>query len=123
MKTGLVIYASSVEQLMAFYAQVFELDIIESDNTYALLNKGSFELVILETEISKNVKNTYKPRENTPLKPVFFIDSSLSDISGKIKEKEGFVYSPKNWEFGNRQVCDAHDCEGNIFQLRVSKSA
>jgi predicted enzyme related to lactoylglutathione lyase len=119
MKTGLVIYASSVGQLVEFYTQVFGYEVIESDNTYALLNEGDAELVLLETEVSKNVKNTYKPRETTPLKPVFFTDSSLSDISKKIKENGGSVYPPKNWDFGGRQVCDAHDCEGNIFQLRV----
>lgn len=123
MKTGLVIYASSIERLIDFYSHVLELEVIESDNTYALLNDDSFELVLIETEISKKSKNSYEPRETTPLKPTFFIDSSLGVISEKIKDKGGFVYSPKNWEFEGRQVCDAHDCEGNIFQLRVNKNA
>ena len=123
MKTGLVIYASSIERLISFYTHVFELEIIESDNTYALLVGDEFELVLLETEISKNFTNSNEPRENTALKPTFFVESPLTLIREKIEEKGGFVYPPKSWEFGGRQVCDAYDCEGNIFQLRISQKA
>lgn len=123
MKTGLVVYASSIDRLISFYTYVFGLELIESDNTYALLINGEFELVLLETEISKQSISSFEPREATPLKPTFFVESSLNIISEKIKDKGGSVYSPKGWEFGGRQVCDAYDCEGNIFQLRISKNA
>lgn len=53
MKTGLVIYASSIDRLISFYTHVFEFEVIESDKAYALLNDGDFELVLLETEVSK----------------------------------------------------------------------
>ncbi len=31
------------------------------------------------------------------------------------------IYTPKDWGFGGHLVCDAHDSEGNIFQLRINK--
>ncbi|WP_200177101.1 VOC family protein [Ectothiorhodospira shaposhnikovii] len=123
MRTGLVIYSSSIQRLVEFYCRVFGFDILESDESYALLINGNFELVVLETEISRKWPSTEKARENTPIKPIFFIDVSLDLISGKIKENGGSVYQPKSWEFGGRQVCDGCDCEGNIFQLRVGKNA
>lgn len=123
MKSGLVIYASSIVRLTEFYTYVFGLDLLEGDNSYALLSDGDFELVLLETELSKQTATSFQPRESTPIKPTYFIESTLSDISKRIENKGGYVYPPKNWEFGGRLVCDAYDCEGNIFQLRIGKHA
>ena len=119
MKTGLVIYTSSIEKLATFYVHVFGMQMIESDRSYALLVDGDFELVLLETDVSKKGLSAFEARENTALKPTFFVNTSLEFIEEKIKAKGGVVFSPKNWTFGGRQVCDAHDCEGNIFQLRI----
>lgn len=123
MRTGLVIYSSSISRLAEFYCHVFGFEVFEKDESYALLMAGDVELVLLETEISKKALNTDKAREDTPIKPTFFIDVPLELIGRKIEEKDGAVYPPKNWDFGGRQVCDACDCEGNIFQLRVRKNA
>lgn len=122
MRTGLVIYSSSIRRLTEFYCQVFGFDVQESDESYSLLMTGDFELVLLETAMSKKALRTDSAREDTPIKPVFFIDVQLELISQKIKENGGTVYQPKSWEFGGRQVCDGCDCEGNIFQLRVGKN-
>lgn len=119
MKTGLVIYTSSIEKLATFYAHVFDMQMIESDGSYALLVGGDFELVLLETDVSQKGLSAFEARENTALKPTFFVNTPLEFIEEKIKAKGGVVFSPKNWTFGGRQVCDAHDCEGNIFQLRI----
>ncbi|MGO2513656.1 hypothetical protein [Marinomonas polaris] len=123
MKTGFVMYASSVSRLSDFYSHVFALNKVEGDNSYALLADGDFELVLLETEASKTVSDLHSPRASTPIKPTFFINTSLEIISEMIKNKGGSVFPPKNWEFGGRKVCDAHDCEGNIFQLRIDQDA
>lgn len=121
MQTGLVVYTASVDRLSDFYRDVFDLEILEQDNTYALLADGAFELVLLETQMSIDTSVTNTPREATPIKPSFFVEAPLELISSRIKERGGSVYPAKPWEFGGRQVCDAYDCEGNIFQLRVRK--
>tara|TARA_R110001599_G_scaffold226761_1_gene425862 strand:- start:5205 stop:5438 length:234 start_codon:yes stop_codon:yes gene_type:complete len=64
-----------------------------------------------------------KAREDTPIKPTFFIDIPLELIGEKIKEKNGAIYQPKSWRLEGRQVCDGCDCEGNIFQLRIGADA
>lgn len=123
MKAGLVIYAASIHRLAGFYTHVFGLETLESDDTYALLTAGDFELVLLETAVSRTVPDAPEARTNTAIKPTFFIDGPLELIGEKIRAKGGVLYSPKNWAFGGHQVCDGHDCEGNIFQLRIRKSA
>lgn len=123
MKAGLVIYASSLNRLTEFYSHVFAFEVIENDSTYSLLTNNEFELVLLETEASTKTGISFKPRETTPLKPVFFVQQPLPEISESISRNGGHVYPPKAWEFGGRQVCDAHDCEGNIFQLRIKIDA
>ncbi|PID64498.1 MAG: hypothetical protein CR962_01435 [Gammaproteobacteria bacterium] len=123
MKAGLVIYTSSIHHLTSFYSHVFGFEVIESDDTYALLSGGEFELVLLETEAAKSSVISFEPRETTPLKPVFFSDLPLTLISERVKDKGGSVYPPKHWDFRGHQVCDAYDCEGNIFQLRINRNA
>ncbi|MBU1468440.1 MAG: hypothetical protein KJ883_19095, partial [Gammaproteobacteria bacterium] len=67
MKTGFVMYASSVSRLSDFYSHVFALNKVEGDNSYALLADGDFELVLLETEVSKTVSDLHSPRASTPI--------------------------------------------------------
>ncbi len=123
MKTGLVIYASSIRRLVEFYGRVFGFEVLERDEFYALLMAGSFELVLLETDVSKKSLSTDKAREGTPIKPVFFMDVPVEQVGERIKQNGGRLYPPKSWEFDGRQVCDGCDCEGNIFQLRLAKDA
>ncbi len=123
MKAGIIVYAVSIYRMTSFYSYVFGLEVIEDDDTYALLTGGEFELVLLETEASKSSIISFKPRETTPIKPVFFVELPLSLVSERIKDKGGSVYPPKHWDFRGHQVCDACDCEGNIFQLRINRNA
>jgi len=51
--TGLVIYSPSISRLAEFYCQVYGFEVSENEESYALLMAGSFELVLLETDISK----------------------------------------------------------------------
>jgi len=121
MKTGLAIYSSDLGKLVSFYQDVFGFAVIEVEPDFALLEHGEFELVILETDISRSLNNqssTPVPREATPLKPTFFVDDYLQDISKKVIAHGGSMREPKDWTFGGKLVCDGWDCEGNIFQLR-----
>ncbi|WP_309386460.1 VOC family protein [Cerasicoccus frondis] len=122
MKSGLVIYSAQLDKLMRFYGEVFGLELKEHDRGYALLEDDDFELVILETETARslgvNSEGIPSPRDATAIKPAFFISTSLADISAQVKAYGGGLHAPKDWTFGGRWVCDAWDCEGNIFQLR-----
>ena len=124
MRTGLAIYSFDLDKLVSFYKDVFGFSLIETEPDFALLAHGEFELVILETDISRSLNNqSYypTPRESTPIKPTFFIDDYLQNIAKKVIANGGGMREPKDWTFGGKLVCDGWDCEGNIFQLRARK--
>jgi len=119
MNSGLVIYVASIDRMVSFYSDVFGFEFVEKDNSHAVLLLQGFELVLLETPTAKHFSLLVEPRENTSLKPVFFVDTPLEVLSERIKEKSGATFPQKTWHFKGHQVCDAYDCEGNIFQLRI----
>ena len=60
-----------------------------------------------------------EPREDTPIKLVFGVEdiaharNRAAELCGAMNERE--------WEFEGVKVCDGHDPEGNIFQLRQTR--
>lgn len=122
MQAGLVIYATNLDTLTQFYTEVFGLPQTEGDNSYCVLTDGVFELVLLETEISKQLSKT-EARTATAIKPAFFTDTPLEEISRRVVAHGGKMFAPKSWEFGGRLVCDGCDSEGNIFQCRITNHA
>lgn len=118
MQIGLVIYATQLAKLAQFYAEVFDLAQTEGDDTYRVLSNGITEIVLLETPTSKSL-NTDE-RTNTAIKPTFFIDTPLKEISKRVTRNGGHMFSAKKWQIGGREVCDGCDCDGNIFQCRIA---
>lgn len=120
MRTGLVLYCQNLAGMMTFYQQVFDFDLIDQDSDYARLLCGDYELVLLVSEQSQRFHGSATdPREQTALKPSFFVTETLPRIKEKIIAHQGDLFAPKSWLFDGRQVCDGCDCEGNIFQLRI----
>lgn len=123
MNLGLVIYTGNIESAAGFYNKVFGLVVRESDENYVALESDGFELVLLETEVSRTIEITGTARESAPIKPVFFIENSISEIREKIKKFGGkFNDSSEEWNLNNFVVCDGCDIEGNVFQVRTEKS-
>jgi predicted enzyme related to lactoylglutathione lyase len=120
MKLGITIYALNKQILTDFYQQAFDFDLLDHDSTYSRLLKDSTELIILQSpeEFQAATSETLKPRETTPIKPTFFIDQNISDFRDKVSQLNGSVYKEKPWQFHGYKVCDGHDPEGNIFQVR-----
>jgi len=122
MRSGLALYAASLQRLASFYARVFLLDHVDQDDGYVMLQRGNFELAILETAASRERGRLTGPpalRESTPIKPILFMDETLNSISARIIKLGGGMHQPKPWTLNERLVCDGWDCEGNIFQLRL----
>ena len=76
--------------------------------------------MLLVTDVSSKLTTT-EARTATVIKPSFFTDTSLEEISNRVIQHGGKMFAPKPWEFGRRQVCDGQDNEGNIFQCRIAK--
>jgi predicted enzyme related to lactoylglutathione lyase len=120
---GAVIYAKNLAQLAKFYENVTGLEVRETNKNYTRLESNSFQLVVLQApkHIASTIVISEPPvrRENTPIKLVFFV-KRISDAREKVIALGGELNtSEKEWKFGEHMVCDGHDPEGNVFQLRA----
>jgi predicted enzyme related to lactoylglutathione lyase len=116
---GAVIYAADAARLSVFYARLTGFAIVQASDEYVLLRAPAFELVILTTAESRAAGNgSLTPRTQAPIKPVFYVPD-LAAARIVARELGGAVKSvDAEWRFHDSIVCDGHDPEGNIFQLR-----
>jgi hypothetical protein len=121
-RQSLVIYAKSKRRVSAFYRQTLELVAIEEASTHDLLRGPGIELVIhaipeqYASQIS--IANPPQVREDTPLKPVFFV-KSLEAVR-LAAESAGGLLQPRDkaWQYNSAVVLDGCDPEGNVVQFR-----
>ena len=119
MKLGLILYAKNLKALTDFYTDTFHFEYMDGDETYARLLDQGIELVILQSAPEFADVST-EPRTLVPMKPVFFMPYTLAEMRVSIFDNGGF-FKPQEaeWEFEGHFVCDGHDIEGNIFQIRT----
>lgn len=119
---GLVIYAVDPQRLSDFYAAVTGLAVTETEPGYVSLESPAVQLVLVRVpaEIAATIELTDPPerRETTPLKPLL----AVADLEAarQAAVAHGGVVDPAatEWQFQRWRVCDGHDPEGNVFQLR-----
>ena len=119
---GAVVYAVDVPRLTEFYATVVGLNVTSSAQDHAILESGAFQLVIhtIPADIAPSIEIARPPirREETPVKLVFLV-ASIS-VARALATAHGGQVDPteREWMFGPYRVCDGHDPEGNVIQLR-----
>jgi hypothetical protein len=89
---------------------------------FAVLGSQPPQLVIVR--IPKRIADTIvittplAPREGAPLKLVFAVED-MAHARERAAVLGGAVNAlEREWEFEGAQVCDGHDPEGNVFELR-----
>jgi predicted enzyme related to lactoylglutathione lyase len=117
-----VLYAKNLKKLAEFYAHVTRLRLRRSAEDHIVLECESFQLVVVQIpkEIAERIEIEEPPvrRSHTPVKLVFFIEdleaarNAASSLGGALNPAGG------EWLFDGDRVCDGHDPEGNVFQLR-----
>lgn len=122
MQPGAVVYAKDLDKLCAFYAAVTELAVLSVQPDHVVLGGGGFELVVvaIPAHIARSIDIANPPlrREETPIKLIFVVRSiavarSLAPIHG------GELDPPESeWALPGGRVCDGHDPEGNVIQVR-----
>lgn len=119
---GAVLYAKDLPRLVEFYAAVADLPVRTLDADHAVLGSASQQLAMakIPEHIAGSVIIATPParREGTPIKLVF----SVANIAAarRIAAERGGLVNPaeREWDFEGATVCDGHDPEGNVFQLR-----
>jgi hypothetical protein len=106
---------------MEFYGNVSGWSVTSADG-YSTLDATDFQLVIVEVpaDIAATLTIGDPParRVNSPIKLAIPV-SSIADIRAAAPGR-GAMVDPvdSEWYFGSTLVCDGHDPEGNVFQLR-----
>jgi predicted enzyme related to lactoylglutathione lyase len=119
-RAGLFVYASDLERLAAFYANVAGMVRLHRAEDLVVLQSPDIQLLIhrIPPAIAAGITITSPPakREDTPLK-FFFTVASLAEARGVAAQLGGEVFS-ENWRGPGFVVCNAIDPEGNVFQVR-----
>ena len=125
--TGAVIYAKDLPRLVAFYRDVTGLPVTHSETDYAILEAGTFQLVVhaIPPGIAATIHVASPPlrREDAAVKLIFPIPSI--DASRTLAALHGGALNPpeREWQFQGCRICDGHDPEGNVIQLREHAGA
>jgi predicted enzyme related to lactoylglutathione lyase len=124
---GAVVYAKDLQRVRTFYEGVvgFAAAYVASD--HVVLRLPAFELVIvtIPRAIADSLEIAQPPRRrtDTAIKLVF----PIHDIAAArtVAPRYGGEIDPpeKEWAFQGLRVCDGHDPEGNVIQLRQSNGA
>jgi predicted enzyme related to lactoylglutathione lyase len=119
---GAVLYAKDLDRLVEFYSLVAGIEPQTIEKGVAILGSRPSQFVILR--IPKRIADTIdiatppEPREDTPLKLVFGVED-IAHARQRAAELGGAMNAvEREWEFEGAKVCDGHDPEGNVFQLR-----
>lgn len=119
---GAVVYAKDLDKLSAFYAAVTELSVVRVEQDHVALEGGGFELVVvaIPARIAQQIEIASPPvlREETPIKLIFVVHSIAA--ARALAPLHGGELNPREseWELPGGRVCDGHDPEGNVIQLR-----
>lgn len=119
---GAVVYAKDVSRVRAFYEAVVGFAATELASDHVVLRLPAFELVIVE--IPRAIADSFEiaapplRRSDTAIKLVFPVDGIAA--ARTLARRHGGELDPpeKEWVFQTFRVCDGHDPEGNVIQLR-----
>lgn len=117
---GVLIYAKNLDGLAHFYQQVLSMQELHRSDELVVLESSALQLMIhaIPAPVSDQIQITQPPlrRENVALK--FFVAvPSLVDAEQWVHKLGGQVFDER-WQEADVAVCNAMDCEGNVFQLR-----
>lgn len=104
--------------MVAFYADLLRLPIVERSAGVALLDAGGCQLLLhaIPAAIAETIEiaDPPEPREDTPIKLAFFTPDLAATRDYLVSR--GARFDPVR-TFGALSVCDGTDPEGNVLQL------
>lgn len=119
---GAVLYVKDPARLSRFYEVVAGFTLADLQPEFVVLEARGFQFVIVKMpqHIADSIEITEPParREDTPIKLIFSV-ASIAQARAGAQALGGELNPPeREWSFKDARVCDGHDPEGNIFQLR-----
>lgn len=119
-RSGIFIYAKYLQPLADFYRQVIGMTVVTDSDEMVVLEHDGLQLVVHATpsDIAAHIEIQTPPvkRDNTAIK--FFVAvPSIARARQQANDLGGAVFE-ENWRGPGFSVCNAMDCEGNVFQVR-----
>lgn len=119
---GMVIFAKDLKRVSAFYQEVLNLKITETEKSHIVLRGGSIEIVIhaipAKVASSITISDPPKLRASTAIKPAFIVDD-LEAVKAAAQATGGTLKPIKGaWKIRGAKVVDGSDPEGNIVQFK-----
>jgi predicted enzyme related to lactoylglutathione lyase len=110
---GAVVYANDLSRLVEFYSSIAGLTPYASKKGFAILGSEPSQLVIVR--VPRRVRT---PLTSLRLPIVFAVEDIARARDRAVMLGGAMNGVEREWEFEGAKVCDGHDPEGNVFQLR-----
>lgn len=122
-QTVIAIYSSNIENLVDYYKEALNLELIEKGDGYICLGRAEIEVNLLKMNgkpsRSIEVEKKFTIREETPIKCSFVVDSFEQVRQANLKYGGGLKNEEEAWRWRGAIHLDGHDPEGNVVQFRV----
>lgn len=119
---GAVVYARQLSLVSEFYRCVMGLRVAHAEAGHIVLESAAFQLTVVA--IPEHLAAETGPaaalqrRDDAAVKLVFPVDSIVR-ARATARALGGELNPPEHeWEFQGSRVCDGHDPEGNVVQVR-----
>ena len=120
---GAVVYAKDIRRVSRFYAELAALPVVEDEPGHVVLQSTAFQLVVVAVPppLAARITIASPParREDTAVKLCFPVASLATARSTAARLGGGLLEPEHEWEFHDGFVCDGHDPEGNVIQVRA----
>jgi predicted enzyme related to lactoylglutathione lyase len=128
MTTGVsgVLFAGDARRLARFYVVVFGASVLAEDDQHALLDVGSFRLIVhqIPPHAAKDVATHSPPlrRESAAMRLDYAVDDlvkariSARQLGGQVDEQ------PPEWAGPQSRFFLGFDCEGNVFGVADARA-
>lgn len=126
-RSSAVLYAKNLAKLQAFYQGVLLLRVEHAEPDHAVLASPVSRLTIIQIPeaiaSSINIADPPERRTETPIKLVFDVDN-IATARDKAVGFGGELDQPeREWIYQGARLCDGHDPEGNVLQVRQPENA
>lgn len=113
-------------RISKFYETIASFAVVEAEAGHVVLEARGFQLsvVAVPVHIAAAIEVADPPvrREGSPVKLVYFVPS-ITTAREQVGALGGQLNSTAHeWQFQGNRVCDGHDPEGNMFQLREASA-
>ncbi len=120
-RAGVLVYATAVDRVAEFYGAVLGLRAVHRTDEMVVLRSADLELLVhaIPPAIAATIVITTPPRLRDDAAIKFFAPVASLDAAAAAARAHGGDLFGETWAGPGFAVRNAHDPEGNIFQVRA----